>query len=447
MRFLLTLLIFALSAIDIFGWTHSLGPGLSIKNAIFYMILLALAARFAVRGGIRLELPQAHLWFGILIAYAMVSWLITGILIKYRFYTLRTSAIDLKAFLLDNAVVFAVYLYGTRTLSEARFLLKCMLLAVTVANVVAIGNVAGLFDIGITKVGETGNLAGRVFGAFGHANETAALIVCLLPAYVAAALSSAGVARWLWAAAGIASATAMVMTGSRGGFVGLVMGVVFGLYVCRSIISWRRVVGVAVPLAAIAVSVVALASIEFGGILAERVTELFLSPGTSGYERTYIWMPVVSKMLANPITLITGFGWDSYEVMGFFYGAHNHYLWLWFELGIVGLASYLMLIRQILITARRAAGVASEETARYLVAFIFGIIGVSGALIFAQLFEPWLYIWIYVGVTMRMAVIAMQTAKQNALDEQRDAAALASSAAATAAHRIESRLPATRRGR
>ena len=121
--------------------------------------------------------------------------------------------------------------------------------------------------------------------------------------------------------------------------------------------------------------------------------------------------------------------------------------WLWFQLGIVGLASYLMLIRQILITARRAAGVASEETARYLVAFIFGIIGVSGALIFAQLFEPWLYIWIYVGVTMRMAVIAMQTVKQNALDEQRDAAALASSAAATAAHRIESRLPATRRGR
>ena len=111
------------------------------------------------------------------------------------------------------------------------------------------------------------------------------------------------------------------------------------------------------------------------------------------------------------------------------------------------LPAYPTLIRQILITARRAAGVASEETARYLVAFIFGIIGVSGALIFAQLFEPWLYIWIYVGVTMRMAVIAMQTAKQNALDEQRDAAALASSAAATAAHRIESRLPATRRGR
>ena len=156
MRFLLALLIFALTAIDIFGWTQSLGPGLSVKNAILYMILLGLAARFVARGGIRLELPQIHLWFGILIGFAMLSWLVTAILIRYRFYSLRTSAIDLKAFLLDNAVVFAVYLYGTRTLSEARFLLKCMLLAVTVANVVAMGNVAGLFDIGITKVGETG---------------------------------------------------------------------------------------------------------------------------------------------------------------------------------------------------------------------------------------------------------------------------------------------------
>ena len=156
---------------------------------------------------------------------------------------------------------------------------------------------------------------------------------------------------------------------------------------------------------------------------------MLLNPASSSGDRVAIWIPVVSKMLATPITLITGFGWGSFEVMGFFYGTHNHYLWLWFELGIVGLGSYLMLIGDLLITARRAAQTASEEAARYLIAFIFGIIALSGALIFAQIFKPWLYIWIYVGVTMRMAVSATQAARANALKEHRGAAVIGSAAA------------------
>ena len=96
---------------------------------------------------------------------------------------------------MDNVIVFALFLYGTRTLAGREFLLKCVLLAVAAANAIAIGNVAGIFHIGVTTVGTEGNLAGRVYGAFGHANETAALIVCLLPAYIAAAFSAGRVAR------------------------------------------------------------------------------------------------------------------------------------------------------------------------------------------------------------------------------------------------------------
>ena len=79
MRYLLALLIFFLTTIDVFGWTLSLAPGLSVKNAILYLIMLALAARIVVRGGIRLELPQVHLWFGVLIAYATLTWLAAGL--------------------------------------------------------------------------------------------------------------------------------------------------------------------------------------------------------------------------------------------------------------------------------------------------------------------------------------------------------------------------------
>jgi len=429
MRYLLALLIFFLTTADVFGWAASLAPGLSIKNAILYLILLTLAARFAVRGGFHLQLPQIHLWFAILIAYATLSWLATGLLVRYQSYTLLSSAIDLKAFLLDNVLVFVLFLYGTQTSADAKFLLKCVLLAVAAANAIAIGNVAGLFHIGITTVGIEGNLAGRVFGAFGHANETAALIACLLPAYVAATVSARGMGRILWALAGSASGILMIMSGSRGAFASIILAAVFGTFVCRRLISWRRAAIMAGVLVAIAVPLLGLASIKFGDVLTQRVTELILSPGTSSYERTYIWQPIMDKMMANPLALLTGFGWDAYDVMGFIFAVHNHYLWLWFELGIIGLGSYLMVIAQLLIIARRAAGIASGETARYLIAFIYGCLAMSFAVVAALLFRPWLYIWAYTALSMRMALIAMETVQPPARAEQRDARAKASALA------------------
>jgi O-antigen ligase len=417
MRYLLALLIVVLTIIDVFGWTLSLAPGLSVKNAVFYLILLGLVARFVVRGGVRPELPRVFLWFGVLIAYATLTWLAAGLLIRYKFYTLVSSGIDLKANLLDNALVFVLFLYCSRTFGDAQFLLKWMLVAVTAANAIAIGNVVGVSDIGTTEVGVEGNLVGRVFGAFGHANETAALIVCLLPAYVAAAFSSGRIARWFWVLAAAISATLLMMAGSRGAFMGLALAVVFGSYLCRGIISWRRAATLAMTLVVVAVPLLAFVSVNFGNILVKRVAETIQDPGA--IDRMSIWLPVVDKMMSNPVTLLTGFGWGSYDVMGFFYAAHNHYLLLWFELGIIGLACYLMLISQLLITARRAAETADDETARYLIAFIYGIIGICGAIFFTLIFKPWLYVWAYIGLTMRMALIATQTALPNTRNEPR----------------------------
>jgi O-antigen ligase len=161
----------------------------------------------------------------------------------------------------------------------------------------------------------------------------------------------------------------------------------------------------------------ALVSIVFGhSILTERVTDMFLNPDTSADGRAYIWRPIVDRMLGDPVTLITGFGWDAYDFMGFTEAPHNYYLYLWFELGIIGLASYLMLIGQLVGTALRAAETAPEETARNLIAFIYGMLALSGALLFAQLFKPWIYIWLYSGLTMRMAVLALQTSKVRAVN-------------------------------
>src|SRR5580658_912789 len=45
--------------------------------------------------------------------------------------------------------------------------------------------------------------------------------------------------------------------------------------------------------------------------------------------------------------------------------------------------------RELVLNALRAAKQSSDETARYLIAFVYGIIALSGAIFFTQLFHPW----------------------------------------------------------
>jgi O-antigen ligase len=437
MRYLLALLILLLTTADVFGWNMSLAPGLSVKNALIYLSILALATRFVLQGGMRPQVPQIHLWFAILLTYATLTWLAAGILIRYKTFSLLTSGIELKGTLFDNAVIFVLFLYGTRTLQDAEFLLKCMLLAVATANAIAIGNVVGIFHIGITIVGTESNLVGRVFGAFGHANETAALIVCLLPAYIAAALSAARVATWLWVLAGASSGALLLLTGSRGGLMALTLTGIFGTYICRDLISWRRAAAVVVTIGAIALPLLAFASIVSGGALFHRLAEMIVNPGAED-DRTQIWRPVFDRMIATPLSLITGFGWGAYDALGPPIPTHNHYLFLWFELGIIGVGSFLMLIRELVRTSIRAAKNATDEVARYLIAFVYGIIGLSGAIFFTPLFKPWLYIWAYIGLTMRMAVITMQTAPSTIRNVHHSATAIRSPQTVT--HRLRPRV-------
>jgi O-antigen ligase len=413
MRYVLALLFILLMAGEVFGWNQSLAPGVSVKNAMIYLAALMLVARSVFGRGVKLEVPRIHIWMGVLVGYAVLTWLTAAFVIHYESYKLVKTGIDLKAQLIDNFVIFAIFLYGIQSVADVKFVIKALLIGLACANGIAIGDIAGLFQIGVTMVGTEGVEAGRAFGAFGHANETAALVICLLPAYVAIAVSSRGVPRLFWAFAGIISATMMLMTGSRGAFVGIALGGVLGWCMCRRLISFARTMPLLIGLVALGIPLVLLVNMKFGGILTDRVIEMLQDPVTRSGDRTSIWMQGISRMMDHPLTLLTGFGWDSYSIMGFWYATHNYYLLLWFELGVLGVVSYLLIIKGVILTARSAAAIAPAELSAYLVAFVFGILFVSIAMFFSLLFKPWLYIWAYIGMTMRLAVIASANARNS----------------------------------
>ena len=96
MRYLLALLFVILTAGDVFGWNQSIAPGMSVKNAFIYIAALSLATRIVIRGGFKLEVPSIHLWLGVLVAYAILTWLAVGIVLHYQSYKLVATGIDLR---------------------------------------------------------------------------------------------------------------------------------------------------------------------------------------------------------------------------------------------------------------------------------------------------------------------------------------------------------------
>jgi O-antigen ligase len=407
MRWLIASLIVILALSDLLGLDLSLAPGVSVKNGLVYLLAVVLVLRLAIEGEARLELGGVHVAFAILIAYAILTWLLAAIVIEYPGYRFLDSAIGIKTRLVDPAVFFFACFHGARTLRDAGFIVRTLALAVIVANTFTLTDVIGWTDFGM-RIGARGAEFGRVFGAFGHANDTAALLVALLPAMVALALSARGVARVLWYAGALVSGAVLLMTVSRGAYVAVVVGGLWAAWLCRHAIPARQFARMGFAILAATVLLVVVVSIEVGDVLSERIFgqsgAIDLDDASSG--RTEIWQAALGRMLDAPLSLITGFGWGVYETMPFRYATHNYYLGVWFELGLIGLAALLVILTICVRTARAAFGQASGERRRLLVAFVFGLCAVSIAVFFTDLNSPWLYIWSYVGASMRMALLA-----------------------------------------
>ena len=410
MRWLLILLISLLAGSDLLGKDLSLGPGLSAKNAVLYLTALGLFFRAALSGEFRLRLPGMYACFAVWIGYALLTWIACSLVLHYSGYDALRSGIALKSELIDPALFFFTVFYGAQRQTEVTTLWKTLALAVSVANVLTLTDVAGLTDFGV-RVGSSGAEADRVFGVFGHANDTGALIVCLLPLLVALAISNRGLARLLWYLAAAVSLAVLILTVSRGAFVALIVGYGWAVWLCRRFLPLPRVAAwllIGATAAVLVAGVVSLAVPHVAGVVAERLlgqsSAFDMSEVSSG--RTNIWRNTVAHMMAEPITLLTGFGWNVYDTR-FVYVTHNFYLDQWFNLGLVGVVAFLGLLYQAVTTARAAADVASPQLRRYLIGFVFGMLALAVALFFANLTKPWAYIWMYVGMTSRAAVDAL----------------------------------------
>ena len=407
MRWMFVLLVTLLIASDFLGHNPGLGPGLSVKNAMLYVIAMALMFRMALSGNFKLRLPGLHMAWGMWIGYAILTFFTAWLVIHYRSYDAVQSAIALKSDIIDSAIFCFVIFHGVQDERDFRTVMTALMAAIGISSVLTLTDMVGLTGLG-TKIGESGAEADRVFGAFGHANETGALLALMLPGVIAMTSSTRGFWRLFWLGSSAATAAVFILTVSRGAYVGVAVGYPIAVLMFRRLLPPGRIatwVLAGIVLAVIGAGVMSIADPRAAASIADRVFgigSMGMSEASSG--RTDIWMQAINEMMANPVTLITGFGWNVYSTMPTVFAMHNTYLDQWFNLGLLGVGVYVFIIYLTVRTAKQAAALTVGPLRADLIAYVFGMLALAVAVFFGNLYISKPYIWMYVGLTMRGAM-------------------------------------------
>jgi O-antigen ligase len=96
------------------------------------------------------------------------------------------------------------------------------------------------------------------------------------------------------------------------------------------------------------------------------------------------------------------------------YALHNQYLDQWFNLGVLGVITYVGLEYLTIVNAKRAATLSFGPTQGDMIACVFGVMALSIAIFFENMFTPRPYMWMYTGLIMRGAVLVYDKAAAKA---------------------------------
>jgi O-antigen ligase len=351
--------------------------------------------------------------------YACFTLVIVVVFVNYPGYEILKAIISIKSGVADNLLVFLVFFYGVLTAKDAESLIKVMIWTVVVANVITVIDGFNIPDLGIVSERDDG----RIGGPIGESNQFAAFLALFLPGILALALLERGAVRVIAFIGFGFSLIAFLMAASRGGFLGVVGGTMIGFVLLRRYISPKLAISAAGSIVGLAiVAVVILSFTSFGDLLYER----FLEDSTKGSAthissgRTYIWTTALNKMFENPITLVTGYGWDTYFQFRIFrYAPHNSYLNIFFELGAIGILPVLITFTNVVRHANRAMSITTPETRAVLFAFVIGLLAILVAIFFVDISSPWIFLWAYIGASMRLAIEQEKVASSK-IDEVRD---------------------------
>lgn len=395
----LLMLLYVLSAAEAtFELGLGIGLGLSATNLLLYALIFTILARAALTTtDIHIPLLGVHVAFGVLAAYAALSWSLNSLFDPT--YPSFKGLMTLKNEIVDNYLFFLVFFFGANNYEDAKKVFLFALHLVAIMTALTIVDASTPINLGI--MGQDPD--GRVSGPIGSSNQYGAFMAFFVPLFAAMAMGSKGVARVVWWLVFLCGFTLLIATGSRGTYVAMIAAIVIGVKFIAAFFDKRAMRKVGLQIAAVLFLItasVALMNLELVERRLEQSTSTNMDELSSG--RSAIWRATILVQAEEPYSFIYGRGWNSHDNSGIWKSAHNTYLLLLYELGIIGVIIFLVLLLSIVLQIRILI-LRTEGKERILMSGLaFGFFGVIVAIMFLDLYSPWFYIWSFLGMSLRI---------------------------------------------
>jgi hypothetical protein len=291
------------------------------------------------------------------------------------------------------------------------WLYKALVWVVMAGCLITVIDTFNIPDLGIITARDKD---GRIEGIIGSAQEFGAMLVFYLPAMVALWSTESGKRRMLVLAGIALTLLSLLLSGSRGAMVGLLLGCIGAAYYARRAVSSAMVArAFAIGFVIVLLAVLVLVATDYGDFLETRIGQGLDSGDakTLSSGRTVFWADALGQMLGYPLAFLTGFGWETfYQTLGHHYATHSVYVDVLYNLGMIGVVLLLLPFWNSISIARRALGPAQGAVQPYLLAFIFGMSSLVVAMAFSDIELAATYSWALGGVSLRLAMIAISTA-------------------------------------
>lgn len=281
-------------------------------------------------------------------------------------------------------VIFVVIVNVVRT--EAR--LKGLIFLAIAAGLWLSFEAVNDYRLGLLTV-EGYRAAGRGTGIFGNTNDMALHLVTILPISVALMIGSkGGLRKFLYGACAMVMIAAIVLSYSRGAFIGML--IVF-LFIAWKLGSQRRL-EIVIAVLGFAGLLVLLAPDKYGSRLLSIFIPSLDTEGSADARRGELFRSIYVA-LRHPLL---GIGMGNYQPEMSYHGlvTHNSYTQVGSELGMTALACYLLFI----VTPLRKLGQIARETfaTRRDSRFYYLALGLQASLIaylISSFFLSVAYVW------------------------------------------------------
>ena len=450
----LLMLFFILFAAQSFAIELSLAPGLSIKNLYLYAMLATLAMnaaraqaqlnynttqKFGSEGQESTSLRGLHIAYSVFAFYALLSMLVVIGMFMDKDYDALTSVMTFKSNLLDRYLFFLVFFFGLTSFKDAVWLIKAILVIFILGNSITLMDALDMPDLGIIHQRDDG----RVSGPMGESNQYGAFLVMFLPLSAYIVFVTRGFQRLFFGFGFLMSFGVLLLAASRGAMVGLTLALLIITALEWKHISKKYFFPATVGLFVVGALIIVIVASQSEGLLTERFLDSSGGYGSSARSissgRTEIWSAAIAKMNNSPLSFLFGYGWFSWgaaDDMARLYenatkynmAPHNSYLAYFFELGLIGLSLFLSVVLIIINYVRKALNYANNVAKGIILAFLYGFVALLIAIVFVDLYLPWVYVWSLIGVVVRVAYeMLKQESIDPAVEDQPDIEANASS--------------------